>query len=382
MEILHLVSDEKFINSAQVLFSNAGIKCSWLLGQSTSQIKFVKCDETFFQFPYYSKSYKAVLNNSRWEYILVHGLSPEHLWAVLNFKGNAKLHLLSWGYDIYSLPKLRKYLYSQKTVKLIRLIGETSLIARVKVLIHQLINFPNSGLAPFVPKIWVLKRFSYLSTPIPQDFNLLTSQYILNLKYVRFNYGGSFMRRDNTNDSNDTINIILGHNAAFGNNHLDGIDFVVKQNLNFDRIYMPLSYGGNPNYIDFLVNKCENIWKDKYHPLTNFLPSNDYEAILGSVKVAVFAHTRQQALGNIISLLYNGSIIFLNPTNKIFDFLTENNVKVFNICTDSIEYALYEYTEDDINAARIFIESYFGENRLVENLNIFMTRTSDCNEKN
>jgi dTDP-N-acetylfucosamine:lipid II N-acetylfucosaminyltransferase len=369
MRILHLVSDEKFINSAKSLFDKAGVKCVWLLGQTNVKVSHISNHDVFLKAFYYSKLYLSIINGEEWDLVFVHGLSPEHQWAIHNFKGNAKLHLLSWGYDIYSLPKMKKYLYSNSTLEILKILKEKEFLNKIKIILFRLFWFKKFGFAHFVSKLSVLSRFSYFSSPIPQDFELLKITYKREIKaeYIRFNYS-PFLPNLNYKDHRKEINYLLGHNASFGNNHLDAINFIKKQKPNFEKIYLPLSYGGNDEYRRIIIDKGTKIWGEKFKPIINFLPIKDYQKILDSVNIAVFAHTRQQALGNIISLLYGGSIVFLNPTNRVFDFFNENNVKIFNLNTDNVEEALESYSIQNVIHAREFIDEYFGEKKLLENI--------------
>lgn len=49
-----------------------------------------------------------------------------------------------------------------------------------------------------------------------------------------------------------------------------------------------------------------NLFGDNFILLTEFLSPEEYAKILANVDVAIFAHRRQQALGNILALIYIG----------------------------------------------------------------------------
>jgi hypothetical protein len=54
-----------------------------------------------------------------------------------------------------------------------------------------------------------------------------------------------------------------------------------------------------------------------------------YYSFLDEHPTAVFLHHRQQALGNILYMLYIGAKVYLSRTNIILQWFLQNRVKVF-----------------------------------------------------
>jgi len=64
--------------------------------------------------------------------------------------------------------------------------------------------------------------------------------------------------------------------------------------------------------------------------LTEFLPLNEYYRLISS-RVSVFMnHLRQQALGNILSLMYLGCNIIFNEENPLYHYFTRNGFYVLS----------------------------------------------------
>ena len=59
------------------------------------------------------------------------------------------------------------------------------------------------------------------------------------------------------------------------------------------------------------------------------MPLEDYNKILEGVKIAILNNRRQQAIGNIIALLYMGAKVFLSKKNTYYHFLKRNNIIVY-----------------------------------------------------
>jgi hypothetical protein len=70
---------------------------------------------------------------------------------------------------------------------------------------------------------------------------------------------------------------------------------------------------------------------DRFIPIADFLPSEKYLELLGQIDIAVFAHKRQQAMGNTISLLGLGKKLFLRSDTTQWQFLSGLGVKVFDL---------------------------------------------------
>lgn len=62
----------------------------------------------------------------------------------------------------------------------------------------------------------------------------------------------------------------------------------------------------------------------------DFIPFEKYLEFLGQIDIAVFAHKRQQAMGNTISLLGLGKKLFLRSDTTQWQYLVDLGVKVFD----------------------------------------------------
>ena len=58
---------------------------------------------------------------------------------------------------------------------------------------------------------------------------------------------------------------------------------------------------------------------------------------VSEIDVAIFNHNRQQALGNIASLLYLGKKVYVNPANGCKDYFEKMGAKIFS--TESLSEA-------------------------------------------
>ncbi len=81
---------------------------------------------------------------------------------------------------------------------------------------------------------------------------------------------------------------------------------------------VPLSYSGSKNYKKIVIERGKNLFGENFCPLTDFLPLAEYNELMTSAAVAIYANWRQEAIGNIIIALYLGAKVFISGRNPVF----------------------------------------------------------------
>ena len=110
------------------------------------------------------------------------------------------------------------------------------------------------------------------------------------------------------------------------------------------------------------------LYGDKFRPLDDFLPPQEYQKILNSVDVAIFNHDRQQALGNILILLHLGKKVFVKNDITTWNFLKKKGLTVYN--TYDIDKSNFEefifLDESTKEKNREMVEKEFSEEKCVK----------------
>jgi hypothetical protein len=96
------------------------------------------------------------------------------------------------------------------------------------------------------------------------------------------------------------------------------------------KIFVPLSYG-NQQYAEEVIAKGQEIFGNKFIPFIDFMPFEAYLEFLSDIDIAVFAHKRQQAMGNTITLLGLGKKVYLDSKTVQFDFFKKHDVEIFDV---------------------------------------------------
>lgn len=116
--------------------------------------------------------------------------------------------------------------------------------------------------------------------------------------------------------------ILIGNSATTSNNHLEIFEKIKTLRQNNLILHCPLSYG-NQHYALHIAEQGRKHFGDNFNALLSFMDFNSYLKLLGSIDVAIFAHARQQAMGNIINLIGAGKTVFLRENTSSWAFLNQ-----------------------------------------------------------
>lgn len=213
----------------------------------------------------------------------------------------------------------------------------------------------------------VIKNLGGVITHIKGDYELAQKWY-----GAKGNYYYSFMYPSNLfkdypltkmEKEKNKYYIQIGNSADPSNNHIEIFDKLrAYKNENIE-IICPLSYG-NLQYRNEVIKKGNEIFGDKFNPIMDFLPLEEYLLQLSKIDIAIFNHKRQQAIGNITSLLGFGKKVYIRDDITTWNFCADHELTVFN--TNNQFKDLFEMdTSAQLKNIRN-IKKYFSEEKLKE----------------
>lgn len=266
------------------------------------------------------------------EKIILHGLFNAHLLYILTLKSQLlkKCCWVLWGGDLYAHQASRKG-WRWKRDEILRR--------------------------------FVISRIGHFATYVRGDYELAKRWYGAAGQYHEcILYPSNVYRHPTVGvEVNGTVNVQVGNSADPGNNHCEIFEQLKPYREDDLKLYVPLSYG-DQSYAAAVVNKGTQMFGDKFVPLTEFMPYESYCEFLGMIDIAVFAHKRQQGMGNIIKLLGLGKKVYMRSDVTSWQFFRELGVTIFDV--REIELARLEETARSTNKANI--AAYFSESRLRE----------------
>lgn len=161
------------------------------------------------------------------------------------------------------------------------------------------------------------------------------------------------------------LNLLVGNSADPSNNHQQIFEKLKRLDVEncVSRIYCPLSYGC-VEHAERVKNLGESIFGDRFVPLMDFISLEKYNEILEEIDIAVFAHDRQQGMGNAINLLGRGKTVFMRPDTTSFDVFNKIGVTVFDV--ESLGFYTLDVDAALNNHKRIC--EYFSRSNLINQL--------------
>lgn len=159
--------------------------------------------------------------------------------------------------------------------------------------------------------------------------------------------------------------ILVGNSADPSNNHIEIFKKLEKFKHENIIVYVPLAYGSK-EYASHVISEGEKIFGDRFVPLTNFMAFDDYMKFLQGIHIAIFAHRRQQGMGNTISLLGMGKKVVIRKQVSQWSFFKELGITVFDF--EGLDLELMKVDNSEKNKKLVNI--YFSHERFCHQLNM------------
>ena len=370
---LHICSDEKFINGAIELFENYSPNSNIFIIEIPNvkyKVKYVRgSNNTIFMSLSDKSSIKKIQDFARKygiQRVYIHNLTQIRAAIALTLykKFSIKLYWIFYGADLYTILSKKKeydlydyYIDSNKTF-LYKLKKE---IFNIKLFCNFGLSYTNS-LKDFFLKL------DYFCFWNHHDYHLFRKHFQTSAKYKYFIYYNVLNLSEVQHVKKEPLSILINHSASVTGNHLTVIKKLIslKGARTLKRVVTPLNYG-NKSVVNAVKNLGEFSFGNKYYPILDFLPKDDYYALLNSIAVAIFGSRRQEAGGNILYLLSVGTKVFLREDNNMIQYLKEAGFIIFSFENDlnSVE-DLAPLREDQISHNQFIYHKIFNKNSEIE----------------
>lgn len=324
-KILHVAPDEKFIDAAFFSFEMiAPGKNHFLVVTISSEKKYIKEANVELITPkeFFRKS--ALTSFSGYEFIVLHSLNYTYVKMLSKLQKRNPIVWIGWGFDYYDLISgSRKNLFLPETKKLAEKLEKQDIIIFLKYQIKKLFL----DAYRIEKKIRILRHVDFFSPVIYEDYALVKNSYKNRTpRYIPWNYPSS--KVNSLKGDLYGNNILVGNSATPANNHLDVFTLLKKMDLSGRKIICPLSYG-DVRYKEHILKAGYELFYDKFFPLLEFFPMEEYVRILQSCSIGVMNHLRQQGAGNVNLLLMNGSKCFMQESNPLYINRKKMGVKIY-----------------------------------------------------
>lgn len=206
---------------------------------------------------------------------------------------------------------------------------------------------------------------------IPGDYDYLKERYKTNATFYLASYIYDFPALEEKERCGKTCNILLGNSANPSCCYPDALEKLSVFKEEDIKIFCILSYPKNEKrYIASVIEKGKDIFGEKFIPITEFMPYEEYMQLLNKIDIAVFNNNRQQALGNIAGLLFYGKRVYLNKQNACYDHFNRIGAKLFLLNDLKREdIRITEYIELKERNQKV-IEDFFSDEEFYKRWNV------------
>lgn len=217
----------------------------------------------------------------------------------------------------------------------------------------------------------IIRRFGHLVTYVAGDVELARKWYGARgqhhdcLVYPSNTYRPTELPAEN----HDGLQILVGNSADPSNEHVEVLRMLREQGNTNVKVFVPLSYG-NAEYAQNVIKEGRSLLGDRFVPLRNFMPYNDYLQMLAGIDIAIFNHRRQQGMGNIIALLGMGKTVCIRSDTTSWKTLTDMGLRL----GDTLNPDLHPLAPEDAQSNQAIITRRFSENVLVEQLRMTLEK--------
>lgn len=367
--IVHFIIDEKV--SAQIIdnFGRDRENNSFLVFSQVEELSHLKgYEDRVLIFHYDKENINQVLSQWNVTGILTHAMHLEYAEAINSLEVKCSLGWYTWGFDIYALPRIKPNTYALKTEEYLRkaerFLGLRRQVLKSDILRRVLFLFI-SDKDRYSILFQAMKKLDFMATYLKEDYDYFKRfypEYKISFVYSPFSTIDQYLAGNGSlRVKAGSNNILIGNSNSIESNHLDAFERIVESRREFGEVYVPLSYGKDLNYRQRVLSKGKNNLGAQFKPLMEFMDRSSYLSILQSCSVGIFYHYRQQAMGNIIAMLYMGSRVYLSKRNPAFLFFSSNNIQVYTLEEDFDTYGSNQLDESEAESNRKELNRIFGQ---------------------
>lgn len=377
-KILHLFNHRTFVDQFIYNVNEINFENTFILLSNGNTYSGVNSKLISHVVPY-SKEYKKLITScSQFDFLFLYDLDKPKIDFVNELKKNKPIIVwIFFGADLYSLPELKKGLFSDSTRALVNLKRGIDIAHYLKPIVrpvYQLL-FKKKSL-PIARKKAIAKIDLFANYGI-EEYEYLNRRLKNSLpEFIEYFISANFKTIQYTTDKSNAI--LIGNSTSPYNNHID----IIRQLeiLNYDgKVTIPFSYGSQKIYIERIKRVVKNS-SLKISLLEDFLQIEDYIALISRHSAAVFNSYRQMAMGNIFIALCAGVRVYLSQKNPSLPWFKRKEFKVFTVEDD---------LEEDIKKHNILLNEYemkanqYAFNKLAsDGINFqFLTKIKELSKK-
>lgn len=267
-------------------------------------------------------------------------------FAFLSYLKNVKFSWYIWSADLYA--EHNKF---QQSVN-------PPFQARIKEKLRQIII---GNLHAII--VCAKKDYQYAVKWYSTTARMIQAEYAYNLPEVD-------LSQIQAPKKNDALRIMVGHNASTTLKHIPAYKCLsVYADKNIEIISF-LSYPDNKDYIQTVIESGYSIFREKFHPITNWMNIKDYYKTLNKIDIFILPCYVQAAAGNLSYMLYFGKKVYLSSENALYQKFKEEGIEFFTLEEISDEKNFFAPLSDEVKIHNhVITKNICSDERFVNNWN-------------
>lgn len=310
VRILHIIDDTKFIDYCKATYEIDELQNTYL---PFGEVQLDTLRDTF-------------------DFVFIHYLRRNyHRLLTENYFDSEKVVWVVWGADAFSLGRFfNKHLMPQTWRYRLKASMQKSFSHGCKIAIKSVFPSVFDFQAMNREVLVSIRKIKNIIVLMPNDAIALKKTYGISANFYHINYVDPIFTKQTVFDFNYGNYVLVGNSAEFTNNHIDALRLISLETLGNKKLLIPLSYGDN-----FHAKIVESYAKQKFDnqaiTLRDFISFDEYVKLISRCEIAIMPHIRQQAIGNIVKLLLQGTHIYFHPASSVYQFLQEKGFTISTI---------------------------------------------------
>ena len=374
-KIIHIASDEKFIDAAIYIFEKAFPGRNLFIIPKSSfnrKLIYVKEHENIEIVPNNRFLLKYLLERiPGYECVVLHSLNEFNSTLFISSSEQEKFVGIFWGAELYTKEVFPDKEFLGKYTSSINLPKKTTVSERIRAKLITLFRQDQALVKGSIKQ--AASKLMYFAVPYEEEFNFFQNKGIIPhySRFIPFTYYPlEFILKGNEHIHVNGNDILIGNSANYTNNHLEVFYKINEIGIGNRKVILPLSYG-DAQYGDYIHYQGVSIFGSGLISLRQFIPLEQYTLTMQRCGIVIMNHFRQQAIGNIVMMIWMGAKVYLNESNSFYHYLKRIGVIVFSIDSDlhkGNERVFTNLEESDAMENRRKITVAFSETTVVRNL--------------
>lgn len=372
MKILHIATDDKFLDYALPIFEKVypGANDVFVFTRNTP-LKYVKLTPDHIE-----TKYRRVFKNKpklpkkiylKYDLVIFHSLPSSIYPELVHIPERTPRIWLGWGFDYYNELLSDQSLYLNTTKKIANDLIYNSPRRKLASFVKGILRV----LRPTSSKVRAVERITVFSPVLPEEYDMVKNsrKWKHFPEFASWNYGtmeDNFVKGfEGENISGDAI--LVGNSATYASNHAEVFSLLRELQVHDRQVVAPLSYG-NPQLVENLTAIGNEYFAGNFEPLMTFMPIEDYVSIIKKCGYVIMNHVRQQAVGNIVIMLYLGARVFVRQENPVYKFFKKAGVVLSTVqeLESDPELLNKPLTEEERTRNRAFVSDYWSREKAYE----------------